>query len=160
MTHEMDIWHDSFVKIKEQTKTIEMRLFDEKRSLISIGDTIIFTDTSNKEKIDCMVINMYRYLSFEELYQHHSKVSIGYNKDEIANPKEMLMYYSNEMIEQYGVVAFEIKVLQLPVYRLFSPDSLIRTIAIIVGIVMIGIGWYKNQRVTKRQFNILKNMIK
>ena len=66
MTHEMDIWHDSFVKIKEQTKTIEMRLFDEKRSLISTGDTIIFTDTSNKEKIDCMVINMYRYLSFEE----------------------------------------------------------------------------------------------
>ena len=57
MIHEMDIWHESFVKIKEQTKTIEMRLFDEKRSLISIGDTIIFTDTSNKEKIDCMVIN-------------------------------------------------------------------------------------------------------
>ena len=50
MTHEMDIWHDSFVKIKEQTKTIEMRLFDEKRSLISTGDTIIFTDTSNKER--------------------------------------------------------------------------------------------------------------
>lgn len=71
----------------------------------------VITDTSNKEKIDCMVINMYRYLSFEELYQHHSKVSIGYNKDEIANPKEMLMYYSNEMIEQYGVVAIEIKVL-------------------------------------------------
>ena len=86
-----------------------MRLFDEKRSLISTGDTIIFTDTSNKEKIDCMVINMYRYLSFEELYQHHSKVSIGYNKDEIANPKEMLMYYSKEMIEKYGVVAIEIK---------------------------------------------------
>lgn len=111
MTHKMGIWHDSFVKIKEQTKTIEMRLFDEKRSLISTGDTIIFTDTSNKEKIDCMVINMYRYLSFEEWYQHHSKVSIGYNKDEIANPKEMFMYYSNEMIEQYGVVAIEIKVL-------------------------------------------------
>ena len=108
MTHEMDIWHDSFVKIKEQTKTIEMRLFDEKRSLISTGDTIIFTDTSNKEKIDCMVINMYRYLSFEELYQHHSKVSIGYNKDEIANPKEMLMYYSKEMIEKYGASGYYI----------------------------------------------------
>ena len=55
MTHEMDIWHDSFVKIKEQTKTIEMRLFDEKRSLISTGDTIIFTDTSNKEKIESVI---------------------------------------------------------------------------------------------------------
>ena len=26
---------------------------------------------------------------------------------------------------------------------LFSPDSTIRTVAIIVGLVMIGIGWYK-----------------
>ena len=26
MTHEMDIWHDSFVKIKEQTKTIEITI--------------------------------------------------------------------------------------------------------------------------------------
>ena len=49
------------------------------------------------------------YKRFED--QHHSKVSIGYNKDEIANPKEMLMYYSKEMIEKYGVVAIEIKVL-------------------------------------------------
>ena len=103
-----------------------------------------------------MVINMYRYLSFEELYQHHSKVSIGYNKDEIANPKEMLMYYSNEMIEQYGVVAFEIKVLQLPVYRLFSPDSLIRTIAIIVGIIMVCIGWYKKSKSDKKVFQYIK----
>ena len=69
-----------------------------------------------------MVINMYRYLSFEELYQHHSKVSIGYNKDEIANPKEMLMYYSKEMIEKYGVVAIEIKVLLLPVSRLYFTE--------------------------------------
>ena len=82
MTHEMDIWHDSFVKIKEQTKTIEMRLFDEKRSLISTGDTIIFTDTSNKEKIDCMVINMYRYLSFEELYQQDVYKRQSYNSSE------------------------------------------------------------------------------
>ena len=109
MTHEMKLRHDSFVKIKKQTKTIEMRLFDEKRSLISIGDTIIFTDTSNKEVIGCLVTNMYRYSSFEELYQHHSKVSIGYSKEEIANSKDMLAYYSNEMIEKYGVVAIEIQ---------------------------------------------------
>ena len=78
---------------------------------ILIDNNMMYYKYDNKEKIDCMVINMYRYLSFEELYQHHSKVSIGYNKDEIANPKEMLMYYSKEMIEKYGVVAIEIKVL-------------------------------------------------
>ncbi len=108
--HKMKLYHDSFVKIKEQTKTIEMRLFDEKRSSISVGDTIIFSDTSNNEKIECLVSNIYRYPSFEELYRQHDKVSIGYNKDEIANPKDMLAYYSKEMIEQYGVVAIEIQV--------------------------------------------------
>lgn len=36
------------------------------------------------------------------------------------------------------------------VFCLFSPDSSIRTAAIIIGIVMVCIGWYKNQRVTKR----------
>ena len=55
MTHEMDIWHDSFVKIKEQTKTIEMRLFDEKRSLISIGDTIIFAISSLLYPMDTLL---------------------------------------------------------------------------------------------------------
>ena len=110
MTHEMNLWHDSFVKIKEQTKTIEMRLFDEKRSSISVGDTIIFTDTGNNEIAECLVINLYRYPSFEELYQQHDKVSIGYNEDEIADPKDMLAYYSKEMIEQYGVVAIEIRI--------------------------------------------------
>lgn len=110
MMHKMKLYHDSFVKIKEQTKTIEMRLFDEKRSSISVGDTIIFSDTSNNEKIECLVTNIYRYPSFEDLYRQHDKVSIGYNKDEIANPKDMLAYYSKEMIEQYGVVAIEIQV--------------------------------------------------
>ena len=42
---------------------------------------------------------------------------------------------------------------------LFSPDSSVRTTVIIVGIIMVLDG-IKNQRVTKRYFNILKNMIK
>ena len=110
MIHEMNLWHGSFVKIKARTKTIEMRLFDEKRSAISVGDIIVFTDTSNNERMACKVINLYRYPTFEELYQHHNKVSIGYTEDEIADPKDMLTYYSNEMIEKYGAVAIEVQV--------------------------------------------------
>lgn len=34
MKHEMKLWDDSFNAIKEKWKTIEMRLNDEKRSLI------------------------------------------------------------------------------------------------------------------------------
>ena len=109
MRHEMRLQHDPFVKIAEQTKTIEMRLLDEKRSSVSAGDLILFTDISNNEKVECLVTNIYRYPSFEELYRHHSKYSIGYDEDEPADPKDMLAYYSDEMIKKYGVVAIEIQ---------------------------------------------------
>ena len=38
--------------------------------------------------------------------------SIGYAKDEKANPNDMLMYYSEENIEKYGVLGIELIVKQ------------------------------------------------
>ena len=94
MRHEMRLQHDPFVKIAEQTKTIEMRLLDEKRSSVSAGDLILFTDISNNEKVECLVTNIYRYPSFEELYRHHSKNSIGYDEDEPADRTYRILQYS------------------------------------------------------------------
>ena len=39
---------------------------------------------------------------------------------------------------------------------LFSPDSSIRTTSIIVGIIMIGIGWYKKSKNDKKIFQYMK----
>ena len=39
---------------------------------------------------------------------------------------------------------------------LFSPDSSIRTTVIIIGIIMIGIGWYKKSMNDKKVFQYLK----
>lgn len=41
MIHLMKLQPSPFEKIKDGTKTIEMRLFDDKRRKIQIGDTII-----------------------------------------------------------------------------------------------------------------------
>lgn len=108
MTHAMNLWDDSFQAVKEGWKTVEMRLNDEKRSLIHVDDTIVFTNTKTKETISCKVINVYRYPSFFELYNSHDKVSIGYKDGEIANPDDMLAYYTREQIEKYGVVGLEL----------------------------------------------------
>lgn len=108
MTHKMNLWNDSFLTIKNKTKTIEMRLCDEKRSVISIGDVIQFTNTKTGEIMECIVTNLYRYKDFYELYKHHDKISIGYSENEIANPNHMLAYYSAENIEKYGVLGIEI----------------------------------------------------
>lgn len=100
MVHKMNLWDASFQKIKDKTKTIEMRVCDEKRSIVSVGDGIEFTNTKNGGILKCIVTNLYKYKNFEELYQYHNKISIGYSKDEIANPADMLAYYSAEKIEK------------------------------------------------------------
>lgn len=111
MLHKMNLYDDSFQKIKDTTKTIEMRLYDEKRSLISIDDTIEFTNTKNGEILVCLVTNLCRYKNFDELYKHHDKISIGYEEYEIADPSDMLAYYSAEKVEKYGVLGIEVKIL-------------------------------------------------
>lgn len=108
MIHKMNLWNESFSAIKNGTKTIEMRLCDEKRSLICIGDIIEFTNTKTNEICECTVTNLYKYESFNELYKHHNKISIGYADNEIADPNDMLTYYSAKDIEKYGVLGIEV----------------------------------------------------
>lgn len=113
MTHKMNLYNDSFESIKSGKKTIEMRLFDEKRSIIKPNDYIEFNNTINGETLLCVVINIYKYNNFEELYKNHDKISIGYEEDETASPDDMLMYYSIDNINKYGVVGIEVKKLWL-----------------------------------------------
>ena len=51
---------------------------------------------------------MHIYSSFDDLYRDYDKVSLGYSKDEDANPIDMEKYYSKEEQEKYGVVGIEI----------------------------------------------------
>ena len=51
MTHYMTLVDLAFNAIKNKTKTIEMRLNDEKRKLIKINDLIIFTNNVTNEKL-------------------------------------------------------------------------------------------------------------
>ena len=108
MIHKMKLWDESFKKIKNKTKTIEMRLCDEKRSKIAVGDSIEFINTKTNEICECLVTNLYKYENFDELYKHHNKIAIGYEDNEIADPNDMLAYYSAEKIEQYGVLGIEV----------------------------------------------------
>ena len=109
--HEMRLHNSPFNLIKSGTKTIELRLNDEKRSLIKVGDKIEFTNRITEEKIVVEVINLHNYDSFVELYKHFDKVSMGYDVDEEANPKDMEQYYSKEEQDKYGVLGIEIKLI-------------------------------------------------
>ena len=63
--HRMNLWNDLFEAIKDDWKTIEIRLNDEKRSQIKIGDEIEFTNIKINETLICKVTNA-NELSIEE----------------------------------------------------------------------------------------------
>ena len=111
MEHKIHLHDEPFKLIKSGFKTIEMRLYDEKRRKIKIGDAIEFTNRVTSEKITVLVINLYLFDSFKDLYDVFDKKSIGYMEEEEAKPSDMEKYYDKEDIEKYGVVGIEIKVI-------------------------------------------------
>ena len=108
----MNLNLEPFSLIQQGKKTIEMRLYDEKRKKLQIGDIIIFTEKENKNnRLKARVIKLHKYDSFEELYKNFNKIQLGYYENQIANARDMEEYYSKEDIKKYGVVGIEIKVL-------------------------------------------------
>lgn len=103
---------EPFELIKNGSKIIELRLNDEKRQLINIGDIITFENRSDGEIIKVKVLNLHKYPSFEELYKHFDKVSMGYKEDEECNYKDMEQYYSKEEQSKYGVVGIEVELIK------------------------------------------------
>jgi ASC-1-like (ASCH) protein len=109
MKHEMKLNNGPYVNIKNGTKTIELRLNDNKRQLLKIKDLIEFTNKETLEQMLVEIQNLYHYPSFDELYKHFDKVSMGYKENDVADPKDMEKYYSKEEQEKYGVLGIEIK---------------------------------------------------
>ncbi len=104
MIHEMKLTIEPFNLIKNNRKSIEIRLFDKKREALNIGDTIIFKNTSNEnEKIELKIIWLIRYNSFKNLFKN-----IDINKFWAKNTNELLdwvyKYYTEENEKKYWVL--------------------------------------------------------
>lgn len=108
MKHQMKLNKDPFSSMKKGLKKIEMRLNDEKRSLIKIGDEIEFTNRETGEKLLTRVVNLTVFKDFEELYSHFDKSILGYEKEEVAHFTDMSQYYPQDEIDHNGVLAIEI----------------------------------------------------
>ena len=111
--HEMRLREAPFRAIAAGKKTIEMRLLDEKRQTLQVGDTIRFNLDTGAETVSATVVALHVYPHFEALYAdllpRLGKIALGYDEDGKANPADMLAYYSAESITLYGVVGIEIK---------------------------------------------------
>ena len=109
--HYMNLNPNPFKAIQSGKKTVEMRLYDEKRRLLKAGDTIVFTNTYNQERLSVKIKSLAKYRDFHDLYTGYDKISIGYSEEEEASPEDMLLYYSQEQVAAYGVLAIEIEII-------------------------------------------------
>ena len=114
MTHQMKLQDAPFEMIEKGIKTIELRLLDEKRQSLQVGDKVEFTHTKNATRvINSRVIALHIFSSFAELYANLPLLKCGYTKEDIhtAKPSDMDAYYTREEQQKYGVVGIEIELI-------------------------------------------------
>ena len=103
-----------FENIARGIKTIELRLYDEKRRTVKVGDEIEFTHSKDATRtLHARVVALHVFPSFTELYQSLPLLKCGYTESDIAtaDPSDMDLYYTKEQQQKYGVVGIEIQLL-------------------------------------------------
>ena len=111
MTHTLNLHPQPFTMIADGHKTIELRLWDEKRSQIRVGDTLVFVHTEDGSKtLTATVTALHHFPDFAALYAALPLEKCGYLPEEVstASPADMNEYYSAEKQARYGVVGIEI----------------------------------------------------
>ena len=114
MEHTMKLFPSPFERIQSGEKTIELRLYDEKRKRIQIGDDICFVNSDDpSQKLRAQVVNLFIYDSFDALYRALPLPECGYTEQTLAtaSPRDMDAYYTKEQQETYGVVGIQFQLL-------------------------------------------------
>lgn len=114
MIYNMKLKSPFFERIEKGEKIYEIRLNDEKRKKIKIGDYInLKKEPELTENFTAQVVGLDYFSSFKEVIGAYSPKEIGFegqNKDEIE--RVYYGFYSKTNEKQYGVVAIKVKVLK------------------------------------------------
>ena len=109
--HQMNLQEQYFDYIQTGTKRIELRLYDDKRRQIKLGDEIEFAK-SDTVKLKAQVIGLLLYNSFEELFEDLPMELLA---DKTMTKSELLEvlgeFYTDEQQQKYGVVGIRLKIL-------------------------------------------------
>ena len=111
MTHEMKLQPKYFDFVRNGSKRIELRLFDDKRKAILLGETIKFLKEPGKtENLEVTVTGLLRYSKFEDLIKDFD-ISVladsSITKEDLLNDLEK--FYSKKDQENFGVLGIRFK---------------------------------------------------
>ena len=113
MNYEMKLQPKYYNFIINGTKRIELRLFDEKRKQIKIGDTIKFMkEQEPNEFFYAKVVALLRYKTFEDMFSDFD-ISILASKSMSKNEliKDLEKFYTKEKQSKYGVLGIKIELI-------------------------------------------------
>ena len=103
---------DIFANVKYGTKNVEVRVNDEKRRKLKVGDKITFLKRPDEtESIDAIIEGLAYYKNFNDLVEDYTieeLYSKGYSKEEFLSL--LKRFYSNDEIDKYGTVAIKFKI--------------------------------------------------
>lgn len=111
MRYEMRLNGNPFKQMLEGKKTIEVRLNDAKRKMLSVGDEILFINRDNSVQTLLKKVKNFRsYKTFEEMTINENCELLGFDKN---TSKEEIVhcyysFYSKEEEKEFGVLAIEL----------------------------------------------------
>lgn len=105
--HTLRLHPEPFDEIATGAKTMELRLYDEKRRHIEVGDELIFVDRRNPENtITTKVIHLVHAQNFHELLANSEVLrKSGPNGQWLEQQLEQ--FYNQADQRQYGVIGIE-----------------------------------------------------
>ena len=111
MTHNMKLSEPYYSLVKTNKKTVEIRVFDEKRQKLKIKDTIIFTKQDGSGKFKKKIINLVISKNFETSIRSATLKKCMPNIKKIKEAVNIYHSFPNykENAKKYGVVAIYLK---------------------------------------------------
>ncbi len=100
-----------FKRIKAGTKTNELRVNDEKRQQISVGDEVEFISRETDERLLASVTDLTSAASFDEILKRIDFARLdSLTADHAEAVRSMHQYYSPNEESKYGVIAIGFKI--------------------------------------------------
>ena len=93
-------------------KTIEVRLFDEKRKGLAVGDIVAFINTENNDITATRITSLTRFNNFDSCITNTGTKRVGFNGYSVEETiKKYRTIYSSDDEERYGCLAIGIELL-------------------------------------------------
>lgn len=109
--HHMHVQENYYNQLKSGLKTVELRVNDEKRQSIKVGDTVIFKPQGfAQDALKMEVKNCIYAPSFDELLKQINEDALG-SVSKIEQLVALNKFYEPEEVKVYGVLGMYLEAL-------------------------------------------------